>query len=58
MTPEELYQWYEYEKDIGDIIQCPKCHKYVSLDEYTINDGSCTNCFDKDYEEYLNENQN
>ena len=54
MTLEELYQWFEYEKDIGDIIQCPKCHKYVSLDEYTINDGICTDCFDK---EYLNENK-
>lgn len=57
LTNEELYQWYEYEKDIGDVIQCPICHTYISWDEYATNYGSCSDCFNESYEEYLNENK-
>lgn len=47
MKDEEYLQWLEYEKDIGDIIECPICHQYIAWDEYVANNGMCTDCFDE-----------
>lgn len=58
MTNEIIYQWYEYQRDVGDIIQCSDCHKWIPWDEYAVNYGVCTECMDRSFEEYLkNENQ-
>lgn len=32
---------------------CPECGTAVSDDEYVVNWGSCNECFDRSYHEYL-----
>ncbi len=32
---------------------CGMCGKAITYDEYVVNWGSCNECFDADYEEYL-----
>ena len=41
---EEYLQWFEYERDIGDIVECPRCHRYVAWDEY-VDLAMCDECF-------------
>jgi hypothetical protein len=32
---------------------CHQCQKVISEHEYVVNWGSCSECFDKDYTDYL-----
>lgn len=32
---------------------CAECNKLIAWDEYVVNWTSCSECFDKNYEEYL-----
>ena len=48
---EEYLQWREYERDIGDIAECPRCHKYIAWDEIVSNYEKCDDWFDDMCEE-------
>lgn len=52
-TTEKSKRIKQVQLENSDVEQCVTCKKTIALEEYIVNWGYCDECFDKGYNEYL-----